>query len=126
MVSYLIRRIKSFGYALEGIAYTIKYHPSILIQLFATFVVVVLGLTLDIKTQEWVALLLTIFMVLTTELINTAIEVTLDHMTKDHHLRVKYAKDVAAGAVLIMSIGSVIIGWLIFLPYLSNLLFIYS
>ena len=57
-------------------------------------------------------------MVLALELVNTAIERTVDLVTKDYHDLAKAAKDVAAGAVLIMSMFSVIIGLIIFIPKL--------
>lgn len=123
MKNYLIRRIKAFGYAIEGLAYALRYHPSIFYQLLAGFIVTLLGLYFGVNRIEWAILLLTIFAVVTCELLNTAIEVTLDHMTKDHHLRVKYAKDVAAGAVFFMSIGAVLVGYFVFQPYLFRLIY---
>ena len=66
---------------------------------------------------EWLVLILTISAVLVVELVNTSIEVTLNYLTKEHNLDVKAAKDIAAGAVLVASIASVIIGLIVFVPY---------
>ena len=112
----LKRRLLAFKYALEGIAYALRYHPSIFIQLLCGFAAVALGFAVGLSRVEWMILSLTVGAVLAAELLNTAVEVTLDHMTKDHHMRVKHAKDVAAGAVFVISCIAVVVGLLLFIP----------
>ena len=74
------------------------------------------GFLFHISIFEWLVILLTIAMVITLEFINTAIERVVDLVTTDYKELAKSAKDVAAGAVLFMSLFSVIIGIVIFLP----------
>ena len=71
---------------------------------------------LKVSILEWVILVLTIGIVLALEMVNTSIERAVDLVTKDYLELAKNAKDIAAGAVFIMSIFSVVIGILIFLP----------
>ena len=66
--------------------------------------------------MEWCILVLVIGMVIALEMVNTALERCVDLVTKDYKELAKNAKDVAAGAVLVMSMFSVVIGILIFLP----------
>ena len=71
---------------------------------------------LHVSMVEWCILLLTISLVLVLEMVNTAIERAVDLVTKDYYELAKIAKDVAAGAVLVASMFSVVLGVLIFLP----------
>jgi diacylglycerol kinase (ATP) len=79
---------------------------------------VILGLLLRITRGEWLVLVLSIALVLATEGVNTAIEAVVDLVSPYHHPLAKIAKDVAAGTVLLVAIASVIIGLIIFLPYM--------
>ncbi|MBM7584719.1 undecaprenol kinase [Bacillus pakistanensis] len=88
----------------------IRFH--VLVAVLTIF----LGFTLKVTPTEWLILLLTMFVMISLELVNTAIERTVDLVTDDFKPLAKQAKDVAAGAVLIFSIGSIIIGVIIFLP----------
>ena len=81
------------------------------------FLVILVAYYFKVTKIEWLVLILTISAVLVVELVNTSIEVTLNYLTKEHNLDVKAAKDIAAGAVLVASIASVIIGLIVFVPY---------
>ena len=107
---------KSVGHALDGIEYTINHERNIKIQILAGICASILGFLLNISIVEWAIIVMVIGMVLALELINTAIERCVDLVTKDYHDLAKAAKDAAAGAVLIMSLFSVIVGIVIFLP----------
>ena len=87
-----------------------------------TILVCITGLVLGISRSEWFWIILAIITVWTAEALNTAFEFLADVASPDFHPLVAKAKDVAAGAVLIAAIGSSIIGFLIFLPYIINLL----
>lgn len=78
----------------------------------------ILGLVLGISAVEWAVLCALIFTVLALETINTAIEATVDLAIDAHHPLAEQAKDAAAGAVLLMAIGSLGVGAAIFLPRL--------
>ena len=82
---------------------------------------IILGVSLHITRGEWIIITWVIFSVLVAELLNTSVETALDYLAIEHHIDVKIAKDVAAGAVLLLSIASVIVGGLIFIPHILNL-----
>jgi diacylglycerol kinase len=83
--------------------------------------VVALAAILRVSRAEWAILTLLIALVLTLEALNTAIEATVDLVTSDFHPLAKIAKDLAAGAVWLMALASVVIGMIIFLPRLLAL-----
>lgn len=113
---------KSVGHALDGIEYAVNHERNVKIEILFAILTSILGFILKISLLEWVIIVLVIAMVLALELVNTAIERTVDLVTKDYHDLAKAAKDVAAGAVLIMSMFSVIIGLIIFLPKIISIL----
>lgn len=112
------RHFRSYGFAINGIFKTLKRQSNIWIHLTAAFVVIVAGWHFRLTRIEWVLVIFAIGLVISAELLNTALEVTLNYLAKEHHLDVEAAKDIAAGAVLISSIAAAMIGGLIFLPHL--------
>ena len=106
---------KSFKFATSGIFYTLSTQRNLKIQTIFAIIAIVLGLLLKISLVEWGMLVFAIMFVLFAEMINTAIESTVDLFTEEFNEKAKIAKDVAAGAVLIASLNSIIIGALIFL-----------
>ena len=108
--------IESVDHAIDGISYTANHERNFKIELFMMVAVLIAGVYFKVSKIEWLILLLTIGNVLTLELINTSIERCVDLVTKDYHELAKNAKDISAGAVLIMSIFSVCVGIIIFLP----------
>ena len=113
-------RIKSFTHAIDGIFQLFKSQPNARIHAFIASVVVVSGFSLSISSQEWCLLVFAITMVLASEGMNTAIEYVCDAVSPEFHPLIKKSKDVAAGAVLISTIGAAIIGMLVFLPYVTG------
>ena len=111
------KTIKSFGFALEGILYTIKTQSNFRFHLVATVVVVFCGFYFEIRTIEWLFLLLCIGLVLFAELLNTAIESAIDLCSPEIHPLAKIAKDTAAASVLVLAIMAVFVGLIIFIPY---------
>ena len=114
--SILIRYVKSFKHACDGIIYACKYEHNIIIMICATILVTILGLCYNINSYEWLFVLLCIGCIISTELINSSIEATIDLVTKDIHPLAKIAKDTAAAASLILCIISLIGGLIIFIP----------
>jgi diacylglycerol kinase len=113
----LIReRLNSFKYAINGVRllFTTQIHGKFHL-LFALFVVVA-GVFFDISTTEWCLVTLSIAMVIGAEAFNTAVEKLTDLASPDYHPLAGQAKDLAAGAVLICALGTLIIGFIIFLP----------
>ena len=107
--------LKSFGYAFYGIWTSMK-EQNMRIHAASALIVAITGLLTGLTTQEWLIIILTIALVIGSEMINTAIESVVDLASPEIHPLAKQAKDVAAGAVLVFAIASVIIGLLIFLP----------
>jgi len=114
-------RIRSFDYAFRGIKFLIKSQHNARIHLLATILAILLGYYLRIKQAEWIFITIAIILVWITEAINTSLELLANLVSKEHDDLIGRAKDVAAGAVLISAIGSVIIGILVFIPYLITL-----
>jgi len=114
--SYLHRRLLSFRYAFSGIAAFIISEPHARIHTVATVLVIALGAWCHITAVQWIAISIVTGMVWITEMLNTVIEKMMDHLSPDYHPRVKWIKDVAAGAVLIAAIVAVITGAVVFLP----------
>ena len=111
-------RLNSFKYAFAGLKTAIHDQPNFLIHCLVGSVVVFMGSFFNISQFDWLILALTIGMVITVELTNTAIEEVVNSFTDKVHPSAKKAKDVAAAAVLVSSVTALIIGSIIFLPYL--------
>ncbi|MER3464885.1 MAG: diacylglycerol kinase [Chitinophagaceae bacterium] len=114
-------RFKSFTYAWGGVKLLFQSEHNTIIHLVLTVIAVVAGFMLSISRIEWIALIIVIAMVWTAELFNTAIEKTMDFITKERLLQIKLIKDVAAAAVLITAIAAVVVGLLIFIPKIISL-----
>ena len=109
-------RLRSFIYAFNGLKYIIRSQHNFRIHLAIGFIVIISGLCANINSTEWCILILTIGLVISMEAINTAIEKLVDFISPDYQKQAGVIKDVAAGAVLIAAITSVIIGIILFLP----------
>jgi diacylglycerol kinase (ATP) len=106
--------LESFNFALEGIIHVLRTQRNMRIHFTAAFAVLVAAVLLGVSRLELIALLLAIAFVLIAEMINTAIEGTVDVSTTSFDPNAKLAKDIAAGAVLIATVTAVAIGYLIF------------
>ncbi len=115
---YYKRRVLSFKYAIEGIAQGLQEEPNMKVHFFIGLLVVLTGVFFQISQIEWIAVIIAIGLVLTIEMTNTAIETVVDSFTQKEHPGAKLAKDISAGAVLIVSTTAALIGIIIFLPYL--------
>jgi len=113
---------KSFKYAFEGIKITFKNEPNFRIQLILALLSIFLGIILKISQIEWLILITVIFLVLLLELINSSLEALVNLVSPEINEKAKIAKDTAAGAVLIASILSFVIGIVLFLPKIITLL----
>lgn len=116
------KRIKSFKYAIRGIKDVISGEMNMRIHLFITVLVVISGLVFKITYTEWLVCVLCFAVVMTAEMINTAIEAIVDLVSPSKHELARKAKDVAAGAVLLSAILSAIAGLMIFVPKLLAVL----
>jgi diacylglycerol kinase (ATP) len=119
IMNYLRQRIKSFGFAIAGVIAFLRSEPHARIHALATIIVVIAGAWFNISGIHWIAILVVTGMVWVTEMFNTVVEKIMDHVSPDIHPRVKWIKDVAAGAVLVAAIIALITGLIIFLPYIK-------
>lgn len=108
----------SFRWAFAGLWYLFTTQRNARIHLLAGACALALAAVLGLERWEWLALVLTITLVLAAEGINTAVEATVDVATSRYHPLARLAKDVAAGSVLLCAIAAVIVGCLLFLPHL--------
>jgi diacylglycerol kinase (ATP) len=107
---------QSANLAIEGIIYSVKTQRHMQYHLFVALAVLVLSLVLDISRIQLILLCVAIVLVLVTEMMNTAIEVVVDMIAETYNPLAKTAKDVAAGVVLIASIGALTLAYLILYP----------
>ena len=112
-----------FPYAWNGIQTVFKREKNFRIHLIAIVLVIVMGIFFTLSLLEWLVIGLIITVVLVAEVLNSAIERTVDYISTDIHPDAKVIKDMAAGAVLIAAIGSIIIGLIIFIPKIYRFLF---
>jgi diacylglycerol kinase len=115
-MKFIRERFKSFLPAFQGFHFLIKFEKNALIHLIATIVAISISLLLKISEFEWLFIILAIAMVWITELINTAIEKLTDLVQPEIDPNVKIIKDLAASAVLISAVFSIIVATIIFLP----------
>lgn len=117
MYDFITGRIKGGGYAIKGAWLLLRHEPSIQVQFVLAILVTVAGFYFDITATEWILQLLAVGLVMVTEGVNTAIENIADFVHADYHVKIGRIKDIAAGAVFFAAIIAVIIGLIIYLPY---------
>jgi diacylglycerol kinase len=116
------KRIQSFGYAFRGIKTVFLSEANMKIHSFITVLVIFCGFYFNISITEWIFCLLCVAIVTGAEMINTSIENVVDLASPELHPLAGKAKDIAAGAVLVCALISVIIGLLIFIPKFLTLI----
>ena len=115
--------LKSFGYAAKGIGYGIMTQRNLRIHLTALLTVVVFNIMAGLSITHWCIELLCCILVISLELVNTALESACDYISTEYQPLIGHAKDASAGAVLVSAVGSAVIAVLIFLQdgnYVSN------
>lgn len=112
----------SFKYAIEGIWTSFKTERNMKIHIFIMILVIIAGIILKINKSEWIICIILFAIVIGSELFNTSIETIVDMVMPEKNEKAKIAKDVSAGAVLVVAIGAVIIGLVIFVPRILNIL----
>ncbi|GGE27576.1 diacylglycerol kinase [Streptococcus himalayensis] len=114
----------SLEFALTGIMTAIKEERNMHKHAVTALLVVIAGLIFGVSATEWLFLFLSIFLVIAFEIMNSAIENVVD-LASDYHFSMlaKNAKDMAAGAVLVISVFALLVGMIIFLPKIWQLIF---
>lgn len=115
------RFVKSFHYAAQGIHYGLKHDQNLRFHFLAAVIVILAGIAFRVNTFELGILGVMIILVISAEMINTAIEKMVDLIIKEHHEDAKVAKDVSSGMVLIAAVGAIIVGVVIFTPHILHL-----
>ena len=108
-------------YTLQGLGYCFKNESSFLFVTITACLVIVLGICFDIAFLEWVISFGSLAFILITELINTAIEATVDMITQEYNEYAKIAKDCGSAATGLMSVLATIVNLIIFVPYFIEL-----
>lgn len=106
----------SFKYAFEGIIAAFKAERNMKIHVAIMLMVICIGILLKINCLEWIICITMFAIVIAGELFNTAIETIVDMIMPNKNEIAKKAKDISAGAVLILAIGAAIVGLIIFVP----------
>ena len=117
----MLRLIRSFSFALNGLKICVLKGANFKIHLFCTVLAVMMGLYFHLAVNDWLILLLCIGFVLCMEMLNTAIEKLCDIVHKEYHPGIKITKDIAAAAVMVSAFVAAICGAFIFLPRIFSL-----
>ena len=104
---------RSFQHAYQGIVSAVRTQRNLRFHFFAALGVLVASLILGVSELDLAVLLLTIVVVFVVEMLNTSLEFVVDLVTTEYHPLAKLAKDVSAGAVLVSSVGAVLVGFLV-------------
>lgn len=112
------RFFSSFGYAWAGLRRAWSEQPNLRFHTVAAAIVIAVAFYFQVSAGEWVALGLTIGLVVTAELINTAIENLVDLISPENNPLAGKIKDVAAGAVLVSAVTAIVVGCIIFAKYI--------
>lgn len=116
----LFHRLKSFSHAFRGAITLLRTQHNTWLHALATAVVFAAGIVLHVSLTDWALLIVAIALVWIAEALNTAIEFLADEVTLERRERIRFAKDIAAFAVLVSAIAALAIGAIVFLPHLPG------
>ncbi len=116
------KQVASFRPAINGLARMWKGGHNYRIHLTVAVLTTLLGFLFGISRMEWIGIVLCIGLVISTEILNTAVEELVDFISPEHHVTAGRIKDLAAAAVLVSAGIACIVGLIIFLPYLVKLI----
>ncbi|MDY0234627.1 MAG: diacylglycerol kinase [Gudongella sp.] len=111
--------IDSFNYAISGILAALKLEKSLRVHYIAAITVMIASTLFNLSRIEFMILLFAVVLVVVLEMVNTAIEKTIDMITREYHPLARVVKDISAGAVLIATFNAVIVGYLLFYDRLN-------
>jgi diacylglycerol kinase len=115
----LFKRLKSFSYAFNGLKIWFSEEHNSRIHFAATIAVITLGIIFDLDKYEWTAIIFSVGLVITSEIINTSIENIADFISPDKNEKIKRIKDLSAAAVLISAVTALSIGLIVFIPKIN-------
>jgi len=117
-MSFLKNRINSFRYAINGVIDLFRTEAHARIHAVAALIAIILGWLLEISLTEWCLVVISIFLVISAEAFNTALEYLTDLVSPEQHPLAGKTKDVAAAGVLLTALNAFIIGTIIYVPKL--------
>jgi diacylglycerol kinase len=121
MDKFFILRLKSFAYALQGVACLVRTQPNARLHLLAAVLVCAAGGIVGLSRADWLWIAVAITLVWCAEAFNTALEQLADALHPQQHPGIGRAKDVAAAAVLLSALGAAVIGMLVFVPHFAGM-----
>lgn len=119
-VSLIKNILNKCKYSLQGLTYCFKNESSFLLEAICCCLIIILGIVFDIDFLEWVISFGSLALISIIELINTAIEATVDMVTQEYNEYAKIAKDCGSAATGIMSVLATIVNMIIFVPYIME------
>ncbi|MCF6141313.1 diacylglycerol kinase family protein [Flavobacterium sp. K77] len=115
---FLSGRLKSVQFAFKGAVTLIKTEHSIMVQCGLGVAVTAAGFYFGISKTEWLIQTLALGLVLCTEGLNTAVEKIADFIHPNFHEKIGFIKDIAAGAVFFAALTAIVIGLVIYIPFI--------
>jgi diacylglycerol kinase (ATP) len=112
--------VKSTNYAIEGVLHGVRTQRHLRYHFLSAAVVLFLSYLLGVSRMEFVMIALAVILVISAEMLNSAIEVVVDLLSPEYSEKARIAKDLAAGAVLITAFGSAVLGYIILFPYMQS------
>ncbi|GDX62987.1 diacylglycerol kinase [Candidatus Saccharibacteria bacterium] len=114
--------LSSFKYAIRGLKEVIKSERNAKIHLFLAFLAIVSSIILRVGVLEFLFVFLSIVLVIFAEIVNTAIEKTLDLISQENNHAIQITKDMMAAAVLLTAIGAIVVAGIVFIPRIIEII----
>jgi diacylglycerol kinase len=114
----ILRLFKSFQYAFRGLGKIFREEQNLQVELIIAIIAIAAGIYFKLSSIEWCVIIIAIFSVLLAETLNSAVERLADVLRPRIHQYVKEIKDIMAAAVMLSSLMAVVVGLIIFFPYL--------
>lgn len=119
-MNFFRKHLASYRHAFRGIRFAFRYEHNMIIHLLAAAAVVALNMYVEVSRTEWIITIILIGVVWMAEIFNTALERLADHVSREHHPLIGQAKDLSAGAVLMISLVAVVCAMIIYWPYIMK------
>ena len=116
------RFINSWKYSIDGLKYAYTHEQSLLLHITLSVIALIMGIYFNITATQWIFLVIVLSLLMVTELLNTAIEATVDLVTEEYHPMAKVAKDCGSAAALVGTLLASVVGAYVFLPHIIKLI----
>jgi len=114
--------MNKFKYSFEGFLHCFTHETSFIFETIGVILVIFFGIVFKISFMQWIFALLSILQIMQIEFLNTAIEATVDMVTKEYHPLAKIAKDCGSAATCVATILAGVVNLIIFVPYILDFL----